>query len=376
MRVALLVPYAPGANRGNSTAALRLARGLVSAGAAVEVASLEALGVPLGPAGTGPARRRLAPALAAFRPDVVHALHGYRSGPAGVAVADALGAALVVGLRGTDVSVDLDDPNRRGDLLAALEAADAVVAFADFMLAPVLAARPELAPRSHVVPHGVDERFFAGAGGAARSGGGRCGQRPRPVPVPPPGGVLFLLPANLRAIKAPDLAVAGLDPVAAARPGLRLAIAGPTLEPEVGARLAAAAASRPWVSLLGEVPHADMPALYAAADVVLNTSVAEGMSNAVLEAMAGARAVLVSDIPAHRAIVEPEVSGLLFEITGPDRGAAALARQAARLAADPALRARLGAAAAALARTHHTVAEESRRMLDVYAAAVARRRRR
>ncbi len=366
MRIALLLPYAPQANRGNSTAALRLARGLAEAGAAVEVASLEALGVPFGPAGVDAARRRIGPTLAPFRPDVVHALHGYRSGPAGVALADALGAALVVGLRGTDVSVDLDDPDRRDPLLAALEAADAIVAFAGFMLDRVVAARPALAARSHVVPHGVAGTFFAGPAG-------RRAPLPRLLPAVPPGGLLFLLPANLRAIKAPDLAVAGLDPVAAARPGLRLAVAGPTLEPEVGARLAAAAAVRPWVKLLGEVPHAGMPALYAAADVVLNTSVAEGMSNAVLEAMAGGRAVLVSDIPAHRAIVEPEVSGLLFDVSGPDRGAAALAREAERLAGDPALRARLGAAAAARARAHHTAEEESRRMLAVYAAAVGRR---
>jgi glycosyltransferase involved in cell wall biosynthesis len=366
VRVALVLPYAPEANRGNSTAARRLARGLAAAGAAVEMASLEALGIPFGPAGVDAARRRLVPALASFRPDVLHALHGYRSGPAGVAAARALGAALVVGLRGTDVSVDLKDPGRRDDLLAALEAADAVVAFADFMLAPILAARPALASRSTVVPHGIAERFFVRAG----DGSGRL---PPALPRRPPGGTLFLMPANLRPIKTPDLAVAGLDPVAATRPGVRLAIAGPTLDPTVGARLAAAVAARPWATLLGEVPHADMPALFRAADVVLNTSRAEGMSNAVLEAMAGGRAVLLSDIPAHRAMVDPEVSGLLFDLSGPDGGAAALARLAARLADDPALRVRLGEGAATRARARHTVAEEARRILAVYEAAMARR---
>lgn len=404
MRVALLLPFAPGANRGNSTAALRLARGLEAAGATVAVASLEAEGVPFGPAGVEAARRRLVPALAPFRPELIHALHGYRSGPVGVAVARALGAALVVGLRGTDVTVDLGDPDRRDDLLAVLEAADAVVAFADFMLAPVLAARPALARLSAVVPHGVDDRFFIRRGldhpvepsGSARwrsavgpgyplshpvelqapreprEGRAEPGRR---LPDVPAGGVLFLLPANLRAIKAPDLAVAGLDPVAATRPGVRLAVAGPTLDPEVRARLAAAVAARPWAALLGEVPHADMPALLGAADVVLNTSRAEGMSNAVLEAMAAGRSLLLSDIPAHRAMVDPEVSGLLFDLSGSDGGAAALARQAARLADDPALRARLGLAAAARARARHTVAGEARRMLAVYEAAIARRAR-
>ncbi len=357
MRVALLLPYRPAANRGNSTAARRLARHLEAAGARVAVESLEAAGVAFGPEGSDPAVRLLGPDLRRFRPEVIHALHGYRSGPAGVALARALGAALVIGLRGTDVSVDLDDPSRREPMLDALEAADAVVAFARFMLDPVLAARPSLEPRAHVVAHGVADVFF----------------RRAPDPPRSRGETRFLLPANLRAIKAPHVAVFGLDEVAASRPGVRLTVAGPALEPEVGRRLAEAAASRPWVTLLGEVPHADMPAVLAAADVVMNTSAAEGMSNAVLEAMAMGRALLLSDIPAHREIVDPEVSGLLFDVSGPDRGAAALARQAARLADDPALRSRLGRAAETAARARHRAADEAARTLAVYREATRRR---
>lgn len=358
MRIALLLPYRPSANRGNSTAALRLARHLEAAGAEVAVVSLEAAGAPFGPEGCDLALRLLGPELRRFGPDVIHALHGYRSGPAGVALARALGAALVIGLRGTDVSVDLHDPSRREPMLDALDAADAVVAFARFMLEPVLAARPSLEGRAHVVAHGVAEAFFAHGSGRFRV----------------PGELRFLLPANLRAIKAPHVAVFGLDPLAASRPDLRLSVAGPSIEPDVGRRLAEAAASRPWVTLLGEVAHADMPAVLAAADVVMNTSAAEGMSNAVLEAMAVGRALLLSDIPAHREIIEPDESGVLFDVSGPDGGAAALARQAARLAEDPALRARLGEAARARARARHRAGDEAARTLDVYREARARRR--
>ncbi|HWP35243.1 MAG TPA: glycosyltransferase, partial [Thermodesulfobacteriota bacterium] len=312
------------------------------------------------------AAARLVPRLAPFRPDVVHALHAYRSGPAGVAAARALGAALVVGLRGTDVWVDLGDPDRRGTVLAVLEAADAVLALSAALLEPVLAARPSLAARSAVVPHGVAEPFFAPPDDWPQ-------RLPRGWPARPPEGTLFLLPANVRAIKGLDLAVAGMARLAATRPGVRLVVVGPVLEAEAAARLAEAAAAHPWLALPGEVPHADMPALYRAADVVLNTSLAEGMSNAVLEAMAAGRPVLVSDIPAHRTAVEPEVTGLVFDPAGPDGGAAALARQAARLADDPALRARLGLAAAARIRAGFTADAEARRTLAVYEAALARR---
>lgn len=357
MRVALLLPFDAAANRGNSVAALRLARGLEGAGVTVLVTSLEAAGVPFGPEGSAPSVARIGPALRAFRPDLVHALHGYRSGPAGVALASALGCALVVGLRGTDVTQDLHDPSRRDVMLDALGAADAVVAFARFMLEPALAARPALASRSFVVPHGVAGRFFTTP--ASRNG--------------PPGVVQFLLPVNLRAVKAPHVAVLGLDEVVGSRPGVRLVVAGPTLEAEVGRRLADLAASRPWLGRLGEVPHEEMPSRMAQADIVVNTSVAEGMSNAVLEAMAMGRALLLSDIPAHREIVDPGVEALLFDPGGADGGVAAFAREAARLADDPSLRASLGAAAAARARARHTAAEETARTLAVYREALGRR---
>jgi glycosyltransferase involved in cell wall biosynthesis len=56
-----------------------------------------------------------------------------------------------------------------------------------------------------------------------------------------------------------------------------------------------------------------MASLLAQADVVLNSSVSEGgMPNSVLEALALERAVLVSDVPGNRALVEDEVTGLTF----------------------------------------------------------------
>ncbi len=63
-------------------------------------------------------------------------------------------------------------------------------------------------------------------------------------------------------------------------------------------RLDDALAAHPWAQHVGPVPHAAMPALLAAADIVLNCSSSEGgMANAVIEALAVGRAVLAADIP-------------------------------------------------------------------------------
>jgi L-malate glycosyltransferase len=52
------------------------------------------------------------------------------------------------------------------------------------------------------------------------------------------------------------------------------------------------------VRFLGE--RTDVPAVLAAADVVVQTSYSEGLSNAVLEAMAAGKAIVCSDIGGHR----------------------------------------------------------------------------
>jgi glycosyltransferase involved in cell wall biosynthesis len=56
----------------------------------------------------------------------------------------------------------------------------------------------------------------------------------------------------------------------------------------------------------------DTRPFYQAVDVYASASEAEGMSNAVLEAMASGLPILASDIPGHRELVVPGANGLLF----------------------------------------------------------------
>jgi glycosyltransferase involved in cell wall biosynthesis len=111
-----------------------------------------------------------------------------------------------------------------------------------------------------------------------------------------------------------------------------------------------------------------MPALLASADIVLNCSRSEGgMANAVLEAFALGRAVLASDIPGNRSLVEDGVTGFIFASD------TELAEKAERLAADPPLRRRLGEAGRSLVETRFTPAIETDGYLAVYARVEGRR---
>ncbi|MDX6770455.1 MAG: glycosyltransferase family 4 protein [Elusimicrobiota bacterium] len=100
-----------------------------------------------------------------------------------------------------------------------------------------------------------------------------------------------------------------------------------------------APAASPRVVLLPAVE--DSAPLYAAADVFVLPSASEGLSNSLLEAMSAGLPALASAVGGTAQTVEDGVTGLLFA----REDAAAAKAAAGRLAREPELRARLGAAA-------------------------------
>lgn len=85
----------------------------------------------------------------------------------------------------------------------------------------------------------------------------------------------------------------------------------------------------------------DVPQLLKLIDVFWLASDFEGLSNSVMEAMAAARPVVVSDIPPNRELVTDGQTGLIVPVG--DR--MSLAKAGARLLAEPSLARRLGHAA-------------------------------
>jgi glycosyltransferase involved in cell wall biosynthesis len=106
----------------------------------------------------------------------------------------------------------------------------------------------------------------------------------------------------------------------------------------------------------------DVAACLAAADIVALPSHHEGLGVAALEAMAAARPVVASRVGGLAEAVIHETTGLLV----PPRDPAALATALARLAGDPALRARLGAAGREHVRARYTTARMAAGTLACY----------
>ncbi|HEV8584610.1 MAG TPA: glycosyltransferase [Methylomirabilota bacterium] len=337
LRVAVLTPFASPSVRGNAITAERIVAGLRERGAQVSLWDFATT-----------AEADVAAGVEAERPALVHAFHALRTGPLGLRLARRLEVPLVVTLTGTDANHELLDPANAPMVRRVLEGAAAVTVFDASIAERVAAVLPDLRPRLVTVPQAARFPATAPFDLDARW----------PLPA---DRVLFALPAGIRPVKAPLRPLPPFDRVVAADPRVRLLYVGPVLDPAEGEALAAALRGRPWARRLGAVPHAAMPALLARADVVLNCSLSEGgMANSVLEAQALGRAVLAADIPGNRALVEHAVTGLLFTTD------AELEGSALRLARDPGLRARLGAAGQARVAERYPPEREIAGYLEVY----------
>jgi glycosyltransferase involved in cell wall biosynthesis len=145
--------------------------------------------------------------------------------------------------------------------------------------------------------------------------------------------------ANLRPVKNLDLLIRAVARLAPRYPRLALEIAGDGEQRPELERLIAELNCGERIRLIGAV--GDIPGFLASLDVAVLCSRSEGMSNALLEYMAAGRAIVATRVGANDRLIRDQVEGLL--VPAEDEGA--LAGAIERLLIDPALAARLAAAA-------------------------------
>jgi len=276
-------------------------------------------------------RRVLAERIGETRYDVLHVHWVVPNAALVTDLARSHGLPLVISLHGSDVFVA--ERLRPASRLAraSFSAAGAISACSRDLhdRALRLGAPPQ---RTRTVPYGVDVEAFAAAGGGSEMRA-RLGVRPDEL----------LVLAFGRLVEKKGFRY--LVEAAARVPGVRLVIAG---EGDLRGELEALArsAGAPLV-LAGALERDAMAAALQAADVAVVPSVidragnVDGLPNALLEALAAGRPVVASRVAGIPDVVTDGQDGLLVAPTAVGELAAALAR----LRDDPALRARLGAAA-------------------------------
>lgn len=285
---------------------------------------------------------------------LLHGMHARRTGLAVRQVAQANGLPYVITLTGTDLSSDLADPAGRRTLIPVLADAAAVVVFDDSEGAWLSELVPDLRTPILVVPPGALKP--PGANWRQRLGLSA-------------DDLVFFLPAGMRAVKRPMAAVEIVEQLRSSVPHAHLLVAGAEMDPVLVREVAAWAAAHPWMQWLGAVPYNQVGGLYRAADVVLNTSEAEGLANSLLEAMAFGKPTLVQDNMGNRAalghVAGQEAVGLIFSEL--DQAVA----QARQLAINRPLRAALGRAAKRRASTVYNAEREAHLYAELYRTVLA-----
>ncbi|XP_054906588.1 glycosyltransferase 1 domain-containing protein 1 isoform X2 [Poeciliopsis prolifica] len=131
-----------------------------------------------------------------------------------------------------------------------------------------------------------------------------------------------------------------------------LIIIGPKVDPALTAEVEAVVQRAAGVFLAQERSQQELHAAMKRCFAVVNSSVSEGMSAAILEAMDLRVPVLVRNIPGNAAVVKHGVTGLLF--SSPQE----FVHQSQRLLSDQELRERVVRSGKLYVEEHHSVKEE------------------
>jgi glycosyltransferase involved in cell wall biosynthesis len=201
------------------------------------------------------------------------------------------------------------------------------------------------AERITVIPNGVDTVKFS----PARLAPMRAEMRAR---LGIGDAVLFVAGAHNMRLKGIDTALAALAALHRDGADIRLAVAGGAADAFWTTR-AAALGIADRVHFLGQI--AEMDALFAAADVCLHPTRWDACSLVTIEAMAAGLPVITTAMNGAAELIDPHRTGLVL----PDPEDAHALAQTMRTLLDPALRARIGAAAHAAAQ-HYDVTDNCR----------------
>ncbi|XP_008591447.1 PREDICTED: glycosyltransferase 1 domain-containing protein 1, partial [Galeopterus variegatus] len=159
---------------------------------------------------------------------------------------------------------------------------------------------------------------------------------------------VFILVCGLRQVKDPLYLVDAFSEWHQEEPNVYMVIVGPEVDPVFTREVKAKVERVAGVRLLGEMPQEDLHAVLKNCFAMVNSSVSEGMSAAILEAMDLEVPVLARNIPGNAAVVKHEVTGLLF--SGPQE----FVQLAKRLVSDPALEREIVANGREYVRTCHS----------------------
>jgi len=168
--------------------------------------------------------------------------------------------------------------------------------------------------------------------------------------------------SGIRAVKNISYAMAAFDKIENDFPQIKLLLVGPVIDNKEAIKIKTTGEKLSGFSYLGEKPPPEVRVLMSASDVLLNTSLNEGMSGSILEAMAEGLPILATRVPGNTSLVMESENGFLVALDSEEE----LIRSAIELATDRQKRNRFGNAGRQMVIRYHSVKQEIERYVKIY----------
>ncbi|XP_052334711.1 glycosyltransferase 1 domain-containing protein 1 isoform X2 [Oncorhynchus keta] len=247
---------------------------------------------------------------------------------------------------GTDINEDVKVEQKRAVMEQVLLKARFAVAFTDKLKAEAEVFLLSQSSKIHVQPQGIKTeaaQSFCWSEFLRRSG--VSGEDVEDLHV-------FLLVCGLRRVKDPLYLLEAFSEWHTENPLVVLIIIGPKIDPVFTEEVEAISKRSAGVYLAQERSQEELHAAMRRSAALVNSSVSEGMSAAILEAMDLEVPVVARDIPGNTAVVQHEVTGLLY--SSPQE----FVRVSQRLLVDGELRERVVANGKRYVEEHHSLDHE------------------
>ncbi|XP_064793496.1 glycosyltransferase 1 domain-containing protein 1 [Oncorhynchus masou masou] len=247
---------------------------------------------------------------------------------------------------GTDINEDVKVEQKRAVMEQVLLKARFAVAFTDKLKAEADIFLLSQSSKIYVQPQGIKTeaaQSFCWSEFLRRSG--VSGEDVEDLHV-------FLLVCGLRRVKDPLYLLEAFSEWHTENPLVVLIIIGPKIDPVFTEEVEAISKRSAGVYLAQERSQEELHAAMRRSAALVNSSVSEGMSAAILEAMDLEVPVVARDIPGNTAVVQHEVTGLLY--SSPQE----FVRVSQRLLVDGELRERVVANGKRYVEEHHSLDNE------------------
>lgn len=352
-RILILTPTTLPDISGNAVTAERWRQSLIKKGLSVNVHAAEHLGPG-----------NLIEHLENIKPDVVHAHHISKAGAMFLNphIIDRFARLpLVISPAGTDILSQEGHDRDTGTIVAQVcKRARVIVAQGEWVTERLSELIPDVKDNILYVPKSF--AWFGDESFDVRKLAGWSSEH-----------FVFFLPAGIRPVKRNLETLHAIARIHEMRPHIRLALAGPSLDKDYTVRfqeeLERCGEFAKWIPI---IPCGSMRSAYTSVDAVINSSSSEGLSNAVIEAIAAGKPLLASDIPGNRWPIrgneDASTCGLLFNVSDTND----FIRLALRLIDDGDLRNQLSQASTDRASSWPSPDDEAAGLISAYEQAIKR----